>query len=208
MWFIFDCYYITNLRSWRALQLFSCWKARIDPEHWRPLQLFFSIVVVQFCSVLFFFLPSKSPVLHPVIPFWWLCPLKDIILYKLAFFFPGKQLYNWTLEAVQAVSIENHICADVGFMLISCLVFTYMSCKILIIKFQFSTAVPDVDHMHIGSRTFPQGHPFALTCFVQPSGTHFLSQNNCLWFQITAALIQRPTLSLAPALSGCSKICF
>lgn len=82
------------------------------------------------------------------------------------------------------------------------LIFTYMSCKIFIIKFHFSTVIPDVDHMHIVAGTFPHGHSFAITCLVQPPVNCFLSQNNCLWFQITAAPIQRPTLSLAPALSG------
>lgn len=121
MWFIFKCYYIMNLRneSWRALQLFSCEEARVDPEHWRTFEQNFLPLLLSNWVLFYFFLPSKSPILSSVIPFWWLRSLKDIILCTLGFFLPGNRLCYWTVEVVEATSIENHICADLGSALMS-----------------------------------------------------------------------------------------
>lgn len=53
-------------------------------------------------------------------------------------------------------------------------------CKNVYYKLQFSTAIPDVDHLYIVLGTFPYGHLFAITCVVQPSAKCFFSQNICL----------------------------
>lgn len=102
-------------------------------------------------------------------------------------------------EAVGAMSIDNQICLHPH----SSLIFPYMPCKSLMAKFLFSTAIPGIDQMHTVPGTFPpRGHLFAVACHVQPPAKCFLSYSSCLQFQATAAAILRPTLSLAPALSG------
>lgn len=100
---------------------------------------------------------------------------------------------------------NTYICIYIHIYKIYVYKYICISCKNIYYKLQFSTSIPDVDvdHLCIVLGTFPYDHLFAITCFVQPPAKCFFFPTTIAFdFKLPAALIQRPTLSLAPALSG------
>lgn len=121
---------------------------------------FSSIAIVQFFCFNFFFLANTHLVsCHSMLVAVF---TEGYNFVHTSFFLPGKQLCFWVTEIVKTVSIENQICADLESRLtslwfISCKILT---CKIFIIKLQFSPATPEVDHLCIVLGTFPLWSPF------------------------------------------------